>query len=139
MRKKFCGLIFRSYIFLVESLISQSNSSEIQIDFSKPVHILVDGTGLKQHILQASIKAPSNGIVWVLKSSNTYHNSGGINSSGYTRSSYTYCNISGYGTVSSGNARGMFIVSKGDTISLGYEGDAGSGGSTGYATFFPFK
>lgn len=122
-----------------ELVFSQSNSSEIQIDFSKPVHILVDGTGLNQHILQASIKAPSNGIVWVVTSSNTYHNSGGSNGSGYTRSSYTYCIISGYGTVSSGNTRGMFIVNKGDTISLGYSGNIGVGGSTGYATFFPFK
>ena len=87
------------------------------------------------------MEAPSNGIVWVVTSSNSeYHSSNGSGSgSSYHRESYTYCNISGYGTVSSGNARGMFIVNKGDTISLGYSGSKGVGGSTGQATFFPFK
>lgn len=120
-------------------VFSQSNRSEIQIDFSKPVHISVDGTLGHHGILHASMEAPSNGIVWVLTSSNTYHNSGGSNGSGYTRSSYTYCIISGYGTVSSGNGRGLFIVKKGDTISLEYSDFTGVGGSTGQATFFPFK
>ena len=84
-----------------------------------------------------SMVAPSNGVVVVSTTSYSGSETHG-NSATHRIYGYTYCSISGYGTVISGNGRALFLVNKGATISLGEYGNA-QGHVTAGATFYPYK
>ena len=106
------------------------------IDFSKPKSIRIAGDD-HPFAQSKSMTAPSNGIVWTVTSSSSWTSSSGDTQHHYT--SYTSCSLSGYGTVVSGNDKGLFIVNKGDTITLGYHGVRHTSLAAGSATFYPFK
>ena len=117
-------------------LSSQGGShGGVQVDYTKPMSISYRSYWYDDS--PHSMVAPSNGVVVVSTTSYSGSETHG-NSSTHRIYGYTYCSISGYGTVISGNGRALFLVNKGATILLGEDGNA-QGHVTAGATFYPYK
>lgn len=78
--------------------------------------------------------APASGVVIAQTSSYSYEGNGSRQN---FHSASTYCTVSGYGTISTGNNYEYAIVNKGTTITLVHNGYGAH--ATGHATFYPFK